>query len=1364
MKTKRLSSFLLALLLVVSLCVPAMAVDTPSALTLSVDNAEPVIGDTITVTVSSDIEVTGVQSFGLDLYLDNAAYKLKDYVIYGEMNEVLCVVTDNIVNHSSVNFSGFDTTGGRLGLEVPKGAVVAFTFEVVGASTEPFRLKDVAAYVPGEPDNNLLAETSAELQVTAKDENADPGIEGIFEVHAGGLNCNFTDRISTYGNVHVIVPRGEDVTFVYPEAKESVSFKHPQQGTELSYTKSADGKSFTFAAADLISSITTLPKDYLLSSHQITPFNSASDIIWLHVIDGNNGENNSYNMIVELIPEGSDCPGEELPVFEGATVDISEMEKVSDWEYYCAIPAGQDLKVKIPHTGAPEMVLNANGNKAMEYTYTPGELIITAAELQEAYLPEGNDYRVEIVEPVVDLKEGSEVVFFYINAYEPEYYSYNIIVEILAEESDEPDVPAFDGITVDLNDLTKISRYNEYYFSIPEGENLKVILTDGQNVQQVGEIVTNAELAFTSDKGGEFVLTADELSKYYITDEEYLGYLFEDYGDYIQDENNKFLWLMPFNSNTYTLIIEVVPAEPDEPVFEGTTIPVTGGHLSQYIANVLVSGVDVVGYKSELGYGHLQEDITVYVSPETKNGEANVAFDVVKTDGISGDMSETSVQLENGYGDLQRAYILSVPTVSGGSVLALNIHFEHAICEEHEWQDVTCDQPKTCLVCGRTEGSGLGHNYVCDVCEKCGDTKDLPDSHDYVCGVCVTCEKVSEDNLGHNYVNGACSICHAVMPLPFAATVDGVSVEVSRTGTTTCPYYGEVTELKVTVPADAQSITLTVTDNDITVWDVYAGEDDILSYYKDNPAVMDLTKGYEFMCVNCGSGYGIYHLYIEVEQTADPAYTVEMPADKTAVAGETVEIPVVIGHTTDVEVYNAFDMSFEYDASVLQLISTEIEGMTVETGDGTVRVQRYGDDLAVGSEAFKLTFKVIATGDAEVKLVSAKVDMAENAEDKDAPEATLLDDATAVTAAGYAVTLPEGFEGEAIALPGEDYTFEALDKNYDYTFGGSTMGGEAATVIDNVDGTFTVADVDGVIIIKAEKTGKKFGVTLGEDLSGEAQAQYMTDYTATLTKEAGYGYAITVTIGGDEYTGFTYDEETGVVTIPGGAITGAVVIDSGKTAGEFTVTFEGNGAGDAKGEAVAEGGSAYSFKLNKAAGYEYEVSATMGGKEVELTESEGTYTIEKVTGDIVVTIAKTSDLAVEVGTYVELDGKTVFIVTATQTLADGKALAYEGKVMFYSEQYKAWAYLVVVGEGQTFTADAAKAVITEVTAEYVTLTQNYDVNGTGTVDVNDAQFVYNVYKCEYDNVVDMQKFLNADTNGSKGVDVNDAAAVVNNIN
>lgn len=501
----------------------------------------------------------------------------------------------------------------------------------------------------------------------------------------------------------------------------------------------------------------------------------------------------------------------------------------------------------------------------------------------------------------------------------------------------------------------------------------------------------------------------------------------------------------------------------------------------------------------------------------------------------------------------------------------------------------------------------------------------------------------------------------------------------------------------------------------------------------------------------------------------ESGYTVTLDEEKTVNVGETVSIDVKVGHTDEkVETYNAFDMTFSYDATVLTLTSTEIEGLTVTTGDGTVRVQGYGADKAIGSTAFTLTFAAKATGNATVDVTTAKVDAAAHAIDKDAPEVVEAT-GTSVTVSGYPVTLPDNFTGEKTAEPGKDYTFSEPEDYYDYDVK-ATVDGEEVTVTDNGDGSYTIKaeDVTGEIKVTATKTGKTFHVTLGTDMTGESTAVHGTDYTATLNKRDGFTYEVSVTMGGKAYTGYSVSE--GVYTIPGADITGDIVFTvtrTGVEGYEFTVTVEGTGAGDVTLSAnKVNAGGTLTFSVNMENGYAYEVAITMGGQAAGYQKYGSDYTITSVTGDVVITVDKTLDLSnLQVYEYVQLDGKTVFLVHVVKNLNSGKALTYDGNAMFYGRYQKknSWTYLVIVDKDTTFTAEDAKAKIAVAETSYTTLSKtSTDVNCSGLTDINDAQLVYDIYNGKYDSfdTVTMEKFLYADVNNDKTVNVSDAAAVV----
>lgn len=545
----------------------------------------------------------------------------------------------------------------------------------------------------------------------------------------------------------------------------------------------------------------------------------------------------------------------------------------------------------------------------------------------------------------------------------------------------------------------------------------------------------------------------------------------------------------------------------------------------------------------------------------------------------------------------------------------------------------------------------------------------------------------------------------------------------------------------------------------------------------------------------------------------ETGYSVSMGADQQLVSGQRVRIPVTVASSEKkITGFNAYDMTFTYDPTALTLNTKtgDADNLTVEDNNGTVRVRRYGATQALG-EALALDFTANKAASSTVTLTNAKFDLDANSINFDAPDAAISDADTVVNANNFTVTLPDAFTSDETRLVpnGGSFTFKPVDSHYTYTFTVKMGDTVKEGLTFGANDTYTIENISGNVEVTCTgKTPKQYDVKykIDEDVEqdvtkGPETVTYLNDYSFVVTPRAGYSYRVIYSVdNGDPFVHTVIavptanDDGTLTYTIPGKEIVGGVEIwiDANTESG-IPVVFTGNGVEDAaSGNASSMGKNMpYYFTLNQRESCDYTVTAyyqplasSTASKRPATVRSlgNGKYVVEAVnyndylyvyahSWNLVVKVEKVSHSAEEVtvSKYLELNDKTMMLVTVKGTPEGGKAFTYGGNTMYKVNAYGAdqYAWLVIVDKGQTLTQEEAAAKVAISAADnVVTITPSFDVNRTGKVDVNDAQLVYDMYNGTYSDFtkVSVEKFLRADVNATKVVDHTDAVAIVNQFN
>ena len=160
---------------------------------------------------------------------------------------------------------------------------------------------------------------------------------------------------------------------------------------------------------------------------------------------------------------------------------------------------------------------------------------------------------------------------------------------------------------------------------------------------------------------------------------------------------------------------------------------------------------------------------------------------------------------------------------------------------EHIWVEATCTEPKTCSVCGETEGEALGHTWAEATCA-------APKT-------CSVCGETEGEALGHTWVEATyeapktCSVCGETEGERKPTWLESKGIEKETSSTV--------------------KLTAYIIDNDLYTSEYYKydGNDFDYHYVMENSPVVYYTETYKFSETTDGVEEG-YKL-ITVEETQD---------------------------------------------------------------------------------------------------------------------------------------------------------------------------------------------------------------------------------------------------------------------------------------------------------------------------------------------------------------------------------------------------------------------------------------------------------------------------------------------------------------
>jgi hypothetical protein len=424
----------------------------------------------------------------------------------------------------------------------------------------------------------------------------------------------------------------------------------------------------------------------------------------------------------------------------------------------------------------------------------------------------------------------------------------------------------------------------------------------------------------------------------------------------------------------------------------------------------------------------------------------------------------------------------------------------------------------------------------------------------------------------------------------------------------------------------------------------------------------------------------------------------------------------------------------EVSSGKIVYADSALEGYAVEAG-GTAMSVVYTVSKDTLAGTYTVQFNAINTQDWDLDQVENQTYTAEITVTRNEPSVTT----------GYAVALSSDASSAGVAK-GSSFNVNLDVSNSDSTVTGfnafsGTLSYDTSKVSytgsDTID-EFGVQNDSNTGTLKITRADKNVDIIKNPDLS--------LNFTANAAGEA--KFELTSASVKVDAAANAESQNAPVAAISGSPLTVQVLPT-------YTTTFKGgDGAtGDAPTMDAAAAGAKIELPGNTFTkdGWNFSkwndgTSDYEAGAEYTMPDKDVTFTAQW-TEDIVVTPVTANPSA--------YFGSQYKLIAATINASSGYIPTYKGEEMFLVQGYDENTYYYVIDGDYDSTQFAYKAE----TAVSIAKPDN-DVNQTGTVDINDAQFVYNIYNGAPPTKNIVQRLLLADTNRDKTVNTQDCAVVV----